>query len=156
VGKVVNLKRILIIEDDPVLAELTAEFFRDSELHVRIVIDSQVAFEHVLSWKPDVVLLDLEMPRVGGLDLVRQIRSNTLTQQVPLIVVSVIADDAWRAKSLDQVQAVFSKPVNYKELLDEVKRLCREGRLIAKKPEKIKDSVRLDKLWVERHALSNA
>lgn len=78
--------RVLVADDSPIIRDLLAELLRDAGLEVETAVDGRDALERVDVRAPDLVVTDLEMPRVDGFGLVEGIRRRGL--QIPIIVVS--------------------------------------------------------------------
>jgi len=120
-------RKVLIVDDDVILVELATEFFKSMGFEVRTVQQAKYVLRETLVWNPDVVILDLMLdppsPRMNGLDVLTELRSHPKTRNIPVIIVSVVAEEARRANLLSTVQDVFSKPVAYSKLLSRVKEL---------------------------------
>jgi CheY-like chemotaxis protein len=67
--------RILVVDDDPGVREVLTRFFSDAGHEVRTAADGKEGLEQVRAWLPDLVFLDLEMPRMNGLDVLRHIKA---------------------------------------------------------------------------------
>ncbi len=81
-------KTVLIIEDEADAAELFAEMMRVSGFRVRKTSSSAPAIAMMITEKPDVVLLDIMMPEVSGIDILRQMHGDPALANIPVIVVS--------------------------------------------------------------------
>jgi len=153
-------RKVLVADDDRALLELTSDFLRSAGFQVHSVTDPRLVLQEVLAWHPHLVILDLEMPGLDGLEVLQLIRTHPQTRSIPVIVVSVVAEDAWRSKLLETAQAVFSKPLSYADLLDSVKKMAVKKGEVAegheKSPVGVRDFFNLDPMWAESHALSNA
>ena len=83
---------ILLVEDNPNDAELTQRAFRKSELGVRMAIvrDGAEALEYLFSKRPrpKVVLLDLKLPKIDGIEVLRRIRNDDRTRAIPVVVLT--------------------------------------------------------------------
>jgi len=83
---------ILLVEDDPNDAELTQRAFRKSDLDVRLTIvrDGAEALDYLFGGKPrpKVVLLDLKLPKIDGIDVLRRIRAGERTRTIPVVVLT--------------------------------------------------------------------
>jgi two-component system OmpR family response regulator len=66
-------RRILVIDDDPDIRTVLARYFGDAGHEVRTAPDGRQGLDEVRAWSPDIVLLDLEMPAMNGLDVLRHI-----------------------------------------------------------------------------------
>ena len=79
---------VMVVEDDANLAELVATELEIDGFHVETAQDGQVALDKMKRHPPDVIVLDLRLPGIDGLQVVRSCRENPETQRVPIIVTS--------------------------------------------------------------------
>src|SRR5215471_21972 len=96
------MKKILIIEDDQIVANIYRNKFAVEGYQVEIALDGQVGFEMVRSFKPDAVVLDLMLPKMTGVELMKKIRSEPDFEQLPVVVFSNtyltnMVQEAWKA-----------------------------------------------------------
>lgn len=94
--------KILIIEDDQLVANIYRNKFALEGFQAETASDGVVGLELVRSFRPDAVLLDLVLPRVTGIEVMRQIRAQKEFEQIPIIVfsntyLSNMVQDAWKA-----------------------------------------------------------
>jgi two-component system, chemotaxis family, chemotaxis protein CheY len=107
---------ILIIEDDLVLGETTAELLQLFEYDTKLVRDGLLALEAIDTIKPDFILLDLHLPNKSGLDVLAEIRSEPRLVETKIILVTA---DAFQAQNLEgQVEGVVIKPYEVVQLID--------------------------------------
>src|SRR5688572_7667884 len=126
--------RILLVEDDLSDEKLALRAFKRCDVPHEVVVvrDGAEALEYLFNGRatpalesgaprelPRVVLLDLKLPRVDGLDVLRQIRQNELTRLVPVLVLSASREeeDLYRSLSLG-ANAYVRKPLDYKQFVD--------------------------------------
>lgn len=81
-------KKILIVEDDPFILNIYANQFRKSGFSVDIAIDGQMALDKIKNNLPDLLVLDINLPKIKGWDVLKIIRENPLTKNLKVIVVS--------------------------------------------------------------------
>ena len=81
-------KRILIIEDEPLIAEIYRKKFLRRGFDAMVATDGVVGLEKIESWKPDALLLDVMMPRLDGLGVLRRVRENPATKGIPVVMYS--------------------------------------------------------------------
>jgi CheY-like chemotaxis protein len=130
-----KLARILIVEDDPNDVELTLTALTDYNLANEVVItrDGQQALDYLYrrgefnmrsTDNPAVILLDLKLPRVGGLEVLQQIKSDEGLKMIPVVVLTSSHEeiDMMRSYSLG-VNAYVVKPVDFHEFVNAVKEL---------------------------------
>lgn len=96
------MNRILLIEDDHVAANIYRNKLAVEGYQVEIARDGEVGFEMLRTFRPDAVILDLMLPKVPGLELLKRIRAEAATHQLPVIVFSntylaSMVQDAWKA-----------------------------------------------------------
>lgn len=84
--------RLLLVEDHLPLAEVTAEFLRYAGLEVRIAESGQEALQAAIAFRPEIVMLDMRLPDMSGLDVARALRSNPHTKNALLAVYTAMSD----------------------------------------------------------------
>src|SRR5579864_3133020 len=82
------MKRILITEDDPLMAVIYRDTFEREGFNAEIASDGNIAVQRLKGNPPDLVLLDLMMPGLNGVEVLKYIRSHELTRALPVIVMS--------------------------------------------------------------------
>lgn len=117
------MKKVLVVDDDPALAELIAEFCRLAGYDTHVETDSLSAFDKAVAWRPDLITLDLEMPGVNGIELLRQFQSRPQTSRIPVVVISVVARGALEEGALKGARKVFEKPLRFQALMDQLEQL---------------------------------
>jgi CheY-like chemotaxis protein len=92
------MKRIVIIEDHPVLVSIYRNKFLAEGFHVEIASDGESGLKLINRIKPNLVVLDLAMPKINGIEVLKRLRANPLFQTLPVIVFSdsAWAQQAWR------------------------------------------------------------
>src|SRR5712691_11343136 len=96
------MKKVLIIEDDQIVANIYRNKFSQEGFQVEIALDGNVGLELVRSFRPDAVVLDLMLPKLTGVELMKKIRSDPQFEQLPVIVftntyLTQMIQDAWKA-----------------------------------------------------------
>ena len=115
--------RILLIEDDERLAERTTEYLRTHKAEVEIVGDGVRGLERAGSGEHDIVLLDLMLPGIEGLDLCRQLRQRS---KVPVIILSARGEEVDRIVGLEVgADDYLPKPFSPRELLARIRAVLR-------------------------------
>jgi CheY-like chemotaxis protein len=119
-------KSILIVDDSQPLAEGLADILRMEGYRVSIVTDSMQAVAVAQTYLPDLIITDMVMPGMSGIDFIREIRRNTQFAELPIIVVS--ADNRQeRAAMCKEAGAThfFSKPFDEDHLIRSIEELVR-------------------------------
>jgi DNA-binding response OmpR family regulator len=96
------MKRILIIEDDPMISRIYQNKFKAEGFDAQVANDGEKAIQAAGEFTPDAVLLDLQLPKVNGVEVLKHLRSKTETKKVPVIVfsnsyLSTLVQQAWQA-----------------------------------------------------------
>lgn len=124
------MTRLLVVEDQPDLADLLAQNLRAEGFDVRAVGDGREVLPLIQSWVPDLVILDLTLPGLDGFEVLRQLRARD--RLVPVIILSARSAEADKVRGfrLDADQYV-TKPFGLIELLERVHALLRRRQLPA-------------------------
>lgn len=115
---------VLVVDDNPDLRFYVSGILRDSGFAVLLARNGKEGFAVAKSRRPDLILTDLMMPVVSGLDLIRMIRQDEELQGTPTILLTAKADEDTRIEGVERgADAYLSKPFNDRELLAEVRNL---------------------------------
>lgn len=116
--------RILWVDDDLNITAAVSRRFRRKGYDLVPASDGMQGYWMAVTRTPDVIVTDLQMPRWEGHDLLGCLLANSVTQNVPIIVVSgYITPDERRRLELLGVKAVFDKPVDWPVLLQKIRQL---------------------------------
>jgi CheY-like chemotaxis protein len=130
-----RLGRILMVEDDPKDVELTLTAFEDSNLANEVVVvrDGEEALHYLncqneyaerTSGNPAVMLLDLKLPKVDGLEVLRQVKSNDALKLIPVVVLTSSHEEKDLIASYKLgVNAYVVKPVDFHQFVHAIKEL---------------------------------
>jgi CheY-like chemotaxis protein len=117
-------KTILIVEDEEDAAELFAEMMRVSGFQVLKTSKSTLALPMMTAEKPDLILLDIMMPEVSGLEILRQMRQDPALAGIPVIVISAKSMPTDIKNGMEAGASTYlTKPVGYLELKEAVERI---------------------------------
>ena len=125
--------RIVLVEDNPDDVELTLKAFKEYHLTNDIVVarDGEEALDILfqgrkenVGQRPDLILLDLKLPKVDGLEVLRQVKSNPETKVIPVIILTSSKEENDLAQSYRLgVNSYIRKPVNFEKFMEVVKQL---------------------------------
>ncbi|MDX1975643.1 MAG: response regulator [Rickettsiales bacterium] len=124
-------KRILIVEDN----ELNLKLFRDLlTAHGYETMETKEGFEAIAitrKEKPDLILMDIQLPEISGIDVTRKLKSDAATSSIPIIAVTAFAmkDDEEKILSAG-CQAYLSKPISIVPFLNTVRRFLGEEEMV--------------------------
>ena len=122
-----NINRpILLVDDNPMDVDLTLRAFRRSKLvnPIQVARDGEEALAWIPRWeageaRPVVILLDINMPKVGGLEVVRQLKSHPVLRVIPVVMLttSAVAKDVETAY-LHGANSYIVKPVDFDQFME--------------------------------------
>ncbi len=121
-----RLPRILIVDDNVQNAELVEAHLSEGAYELRTAYSGEQALELIRGWRPDLVVLDIMMPRISGFEVCRQIRANPATAHTLVLMLTALdqASDIDRAVDAGTDEFV-SKPITKAELTLRVRSLLR-------------------------------
>ena len=118
--------RVLIAEDNPQGAELLEAYLAETPYETRIAANGEDALRAITEWRPDVVVLDIMMPRISGFEVCKQVRANPATRDIGIVMVTALDQHADIDRAVDVGTDDFlTKPINKAELLLRVRALIR-------------------------------
>ncbi|WP_029896717.1 response regulator [Desulfohalovibrio reitneri] len=123
--------RVLLVEDNPDDIELTTEALQESKLKVdlEVVQDGEAALQclrregkYAGCGKPDLMLLDLNLPRKDGLEVLREIKRDEELQRIPVVVLTISQDEQDVLKAYDlHANCFITKPVDFERFIEVVR-----------------------------------
>lgn len=128
------MSKVLIAEDNPVNRELLHELLETRGHSVTEACDGQQALEQIKESRPDILLLDLDMPILDGFGTVQQIRDNPDLRSLPVLAVTAYAMQGDRERVLSSgFDGYLSKPIQSRLLFEELDRLLKGNRAAKQK-----------------------
>lgn len=97
---VASMPHVLIFEDDPLLQPMYKQKFTRAKFSVTVASDAKNAVDVASKAKPDIILMDLIMPKVDGFEATRTLMADRRTSAIPILVVSNLSDPATIQKAL--------------------------------------------------------
>jgi DNA-binding response OmpR family regulator len=118
------LKRVLIAEDDPDVAELLRlALIEGLGLDAAIVPNGALVMDSVTARRPDLLILDVELPGLNGLDVFDLLRSDPHWQGVPVLFLTALPERAQTANAPTGVHEILAKPFDVDDLIARAERL---------------------------------
>ncbi|MEO1593239.1 MAG: response regulator [Cyanobacteria bacterium J06632_22] len=120
------MSTILVVEDSIAQREMIIDLLQGSGLEVEVANDGVEALEFIQGHPPDLIVLDIVMPRMNGYEVCRRIKSDPSTQDVPVVLCSSKGEEFDRYWGMKQgADAYIAKPFQPTELVGTVKQLLR-------------------------------
>jgi two-component system, OmpR family, response regulator ResD len=122
--------RILVVEDDLTVAEVVVDYLRHAGLEPRHAVDGRTALEIAAMWRPDLVVLDLMLPGVGGLEVCRRLREGQDARvPLPVIMLTALGEESDRVLGFESgADDYVTKPFSPRELTLRVQAVLRRAR----------------------------
>jgi len=118
-------KNILVVDDEPQITRVLKTTLSSQGYGIRTASDGEEALQLMKGWAPDLVVTDLRMPNVDGLELCRRIRTES---RIPIIVLSVKGEETIKVEALDAgADDYITKPFSVNELLARVRAALRRA-----------------------------
>ena len=119
-----NPPRVLIADDNPQGVELLEAYLAGMEYEVRTAADGEETLREVAAWHPDLILLDIMMPKISGFEVCKRLRANPQTRDIAVLMVTALDQQADIDRAVEAGTNDFlTKPINKTELLLRVRSL---------------------------------
>lgn len=126
-----EIPSILVVDDDPDILDGILMILDSQDFQLRTARDGVMCLEELSKEIPDLLILDLLMPRMDGWGVIREVRSNPRYANMPIMILTTVIEDASRRRyeletgySMD-IQAYIEKPAKPNELIDQVQKLLK-------------------------------
>jgi CheY-like chemotaxis protein len=117
------IQSILIADDEPGHVSMLEALLKDRGYKVVTCSDGDEAVEKAARFKPDLIILDIMMPRMAGTDAASLLKSDERTKNIPIFFVTAVISEEDQVKSKDKAYKMFAKPIKFFELLDAITKL---------------------------------
>lgn len=123
--KAKDKKRVLIVEDDALLAQVLMDKFGKGEFAVLNVTNGLEVQNQARRFKPSIILLDLILPGLDGFEVLKLLKANSETKDIPVIVISNLGEesDVRSAKSLGAEDYFIKANISMEKLMQNVKKI---------------------------------
>lgn len=117
--------RVLITEDEPNIVESLTFILKRAGYDVSAVADGEAAVRRLRGDPPDIMILDLMLPKLNGFEVLKLVKSDTLLRTLPVLVLSAKgqAHDRQLAGEIG-ADAFITKPFSNRDIIDQIGRLC--------------------------------
>jgi DNA-binding response OmpR family regulator len=131
------MSRVLVVEDDPGILRSVADNLKFEKYEVVTATDGETAYTLQQNQTPDLIVLDLMLPRLSGLELCRRLRAEGI--QIPILMLTARSEEADRVLGLDLgADDYVTKPFSVAELMARVRALLRRTTVAANLPTTLK------------------
>lgn len=121
-------EKILIVEDDAAVAEMVQTRLVREGFEVQWASDGAAGFEQVHTFQPQLILLDLTMPRMSGIEVCRRLREGEATRHIPIIMVTAHSADEEVTQGLDVgADDYVAKPFSVRQLISRIRAVLRRA-----------------------------
>ncbi len=112
------MKTVLIVDDQPQISKILNDVLTKSGYHTILAFNGEIGYQKAIEIKPDLIIMDIMMPVLSGLDSARKIKAETDTQHIPIIFLSARGQESDKEEA-DKIGAVafVTKPFSPKSLL---------------------------------------
>ena len=118
-------KKILLVEDNEFNRKIVRDLLARQPYHLLEAYDGEAGVAAARRDKPDVIVMDVQLPKLSGLDATRAIRAEPETAKIPIIVVTSFALSGDDKKAMDAgASAYLAKPYSPRQLLDTIRRMA--------------------------------
>jgi len=120
---------ILVVDDNETIRKLVATILVGYDMEVAAVTDGDEALEYIEKRRPDVMLLDLSMPRVDGLHVLRSVRAHPTLHDLSVVLLTAVANTPrFQEVHAHRPDGYLEKPFHVTDLVDQVKRALNRNR----------------------------
>ena len=126
-----EIPNILVVDDDPDILDGILMILDSQDYNLRTARDGVMCLEELANQIPDLLILDLLMPRMDGWGVIREVRNNSRYADMPIMILTTVIEDASRRRyeletgySMD-IQAYIEKPAKPNELINQVEKLLK-------------------------------
>ncbi|HEY84669.1 MAG TPA: response regulator [Chloroflexi bacterium] len=123
------MAKILYVEDHPAQRDIMAQMLELGGFEVDVASDGVEGVEKATTWLPDIILMDLRMPRMDGFEAIEKIRADEKTTNTPIIAISAWASGKHKKRALDAgANEHFTKPVDLNRLMTTINSYLQEDK----------------------------
>lgn len=119
------MKKVLIVEDDKFLRDLLERKLKKEEFTIETAVDGEEAVNKINSWLPDLILLDLIIPKIDGFEVLRQTKSKPATKEIPVVILSNLGqqEEIEKGLNLGAVDYLVKAHLTPDEIIAKIKKI---------------------------------
>ncbi|OGH91936.1 MAG: hypothetical protein A2534_00395 [Candidatus Magasanikbacteria bacterium RIFOXYD2_FULL_39_9] len=121
-------QRVLIVEDDALLAQVLASSFNEVKFGVLNIYNGLEVLDAAKKFEPAVILLDLILPGIDGFEVLKQLKADVQTKNIPVVIISNLTDaaDIKSALALGAVEYFIKANTQLEKIVDFVKKIIKD------------------------------
>jgi DNA-binding response OmpR family regulator len=118
-----SAKKILLVEDEPLLGNLLKQRLEHEGVEVILARDGEEALNVLRTTKPDLILLDIILPKISGFELLETLQADPQLERAPVVIVSNLGQDSdmQKGQALGAIQYFVKAKVSIEDLVERVK-----------------------------------
>jgi len=122
------MKTILFIEDEPGLQKTVGRFLEKEGYEINKALDGETGLKMAEKIKPDLILLDLILPKKDGFEVLKELKENEITKNIPVIVLTNLEESGDVEKALSLKATTYLVKANYElaEVVDKIKQILNQ------------------------------
>ncbi|MCS7232476.1 MAG: response regulator, partial [Elusimicrobiota bacterium] len=118
--------KILVIDDDENILSLITDILEKEGFLVITSTNTEDGFKKAVNSQPDIIITDVSLPKIGGIELTRMLKSDKKTKHIPVIMLTVLSSETDKVIGLEVgADDYITKPFSQKELVARIKSLLR-------------------------------
>lgn len=118
--------RVLIADDNPQGVELLEAYLSDTDYEVRTAADGEETLQCVTQWQPDLILLDIMMPKISGFEVCKRVRANPASCDTAVLMITALDQPSDVERAVEAgTDDYLTKPINKTELILRVRSLLK-------------------------------
>jgi CheY-like chemotaxis protein len=118
--------RVLIADDNEANVELLEAYLADMDVEVAVAVDGQDTLDKAASFQPDLILLDVMMPKLSGFEVCQKLKGNPATKKIMILMVTALDEQGDMERAVDAGTDDFlSKPVDKVSLVKRVENMLK-------------------------------
>lgn len=119
------MSKVLLIEDDSLMVKMYNMKFTHDGFDVETALDGEEGLQKAKSTKPNVIILDIMLPRMSGTEVIEKLKQDAITKDIPVIVLTnlnVTEDDVAKCKNLGAKEILAKTEVTPQEVVDKIRK----------------------------------
>jgi len=116
-------KQVLIVEDEPAMVKIVSNRLEHDGIKVIYANDGEAGLSAALANHPDLILLDILMPKMHGMELLRKLRAEQWGKQIPVIILTNLSDPEKETEAIKELNSEYYVKANVKfeDIIDKIK-----------------------------------